>query len=133
MAKHLHDHESTALDHDQQTTATADCNGNEPVCKLLTATDSLGLSRTISRRLVPRTVDVRFETGPINLKLDVNGYTFRAPEVFSSWEGYALNIAARRQRDGRVRVFDHWSDGPGAHTIKTPGGPKTYKAYFRRG
>jgi glucose/arabinose dehydrogenase len=102
----------------------------------LTATDSLGLSRTVSKRLVPKTVDVRFETGPINLKLDINGYTFRAPEVFTSWEGYALNVAARRQRDGRGRlwVFDHWSDGrAGAHTIKTPGDPRTYKAYFRRG
>jgi glucose/arabinose dehydrogenase len=91
----------------------------------LTATDSLGLSRTVSRRLVPRTVDVRFETGPINLKLGV-----------TSWEGYELNVAAGRQRDGRGRlwVFDHWSDGrAGTHTIKTPGVPRTYKAYFRRG
>ena len=67
----------------------------------------------VSRRLVPRTVDVRFEAGPINLKLVVNSYMFRAPEVFISWEGYAFNAAARRQRDGRGRlwVFDHWSDG----------------------
>jgi hypothetical protein len=100
----------------------------------LTATNSLGLSRMVSRRLVPRTVDVRFETAPINLKLGVNGYTFWAPEVFISSEGYALNVAARRQRDGRVRVFDHWSDGrAGAHTIKTSGVPRTYKAYFCRG
>jgi glucose/arabinose dehydrogenase/PKD repeat protein len=102
----------------------------------LTATDSLGLSRTVSRRLVPRTVDVRFETGPINLKLGVNGYTFRAPKAFTSWEGYELNVAAGRQRDGsgQLWVFDHWSDGrAGAHTIKTPGDPRTYKAYFRRG
>ena len=58
----------------------------------LTATDSLGLSGRSRRRLVPRTVDVRFETGPINLKLGVNGHTYRAPEVFTSWEGYALNV-----------------------------------------
>jgi glucose/arabinose dehydrogenase/PKD repeat protein len=102
----------------------------------LTATDSLGLSRTVTRRLVPRTVNVRFETGPINLKLGVNGYTFRAPEVFTSWEGYALNVAAGRQRDGsgRLWVFDRWSDGRAAtHTIKTSDVSRTYKAYFRRG
>jgi glucose/arabinose dehydrogenase/PKD repeat protein len=102
----------------------------------LTATDSLGLSRTVSRKLAPRTVDVRFETGPVNLELGVNGYTFRAPGVFTSWEGYGLNVAAGRQRDGsgRVWVFDRWPDGrAGAHTIKTPGDPRTYKAYFRRG
>jgi hypothetical protein len=75
----------------------------------LTATGSLGLSSTVSRRLVPRTVDVRFETGPINLNLDVNGYTFRASEGFTSGEGFVLNVAARWQRDGRGRlwVFDH--------------------------
>jgi hypothetical protein len=97
---------------------------------------ALGLSRTVSRRLEPHTVNVRFETGPINLKLGVNGYTFRAPEVFTSWEGYALNVAAGRQRDGRGRlwVFDHWSDGrAGAHTIKTPDVFRTYTAHFRRG
>jgi glucose/arabinose dehydrogenase/PKD repeat protein len=102
----------------------------------LTATDSLGLSRTVSRRLVPRAVSVRFETGPISLNLGVNGYTFRAPEVFTSWEGYELNVAAARQRDGRGRLwlFDHWSDGgAGAHTIKTPGISRTYRVYFRRG
>jgi glucose/arabinose dehydrogenase len=102
----------------------------------LTATDSLGLSRTVSRRLGPRTVNVSFETGPINLKLGVNGYTFRAPEVFTSWEGYALNVSAGRQRDGRGRlwVFDHWSDGrAGSHTIKTPDVFRTYTAHFRRG
>jgi glucose/arabinose dehydrogenase len=102
----------------------------------LTATDSLGLSRTVTRKLVPRTVNVRFETGPINLELGVNGYTFRAPEIFTSWEGYELNVAARRQRDGRGRlwVFDHWSDArAGAHAIKTPDVSKTYRAYFLRG
>jgi glucose/arabinose dehydrogenase len=102
----------------------------------LTATDSLGLSRTVSRRLEPRTVSVGFETGPINLKLGVNGYTFRAPEVFTSWEDYALNVAAGRQRDGRGRlwVFDHWSDGrAGTHTIKTPDVFRSYTAHFRRG
>jgi hypothetical protein len=101
----------------------------------LTATDSLGLSKTVSRRLEPRVVDVRFETGPLDLKLGVNGYTFMAPKVLTSWEGYALNVDAERQGDGsgRLWVFDRWSDGRAkAHTLKTPGDPTTYTASFRR-
>ena len=100
----------------------------------LTATDSLGLSRTVSRRLEPRTVEVRFETEPLDLKLGVNGYTFRAPQVLTSWEGYALNVEAGRQRDGsgRLWAFERWSDGRAkAHTIQTPGVPGTYTAFFR--
>ena len=101
----------------------------------LTATDSLGLSKTVTRRLEPRTVDVRFETEPLDFKLQLNGLTFRAPKVFTSWEGYALNVDVQRQRDGsgRLWAFDHWSDGrPKAHTIKTPAAPRTYTAYLRR-
>ena len=70
----------------------------------LTATDSLGLSKTVSRRLEPRVVYVRFETGPLDLKLGVNGYTFMAPKVLTSWEGYALNVDAERQGDGSGRL-----------------------------
>ena len=101
----------------------------------LTATDSLGLSRTVSRRLEPRTVDVRFETEPVDLELGVNGYAFEAPEVLTSWEGYASNVNAPRQRDGLGRswAFDRWSDGRAReHTIRTPGDRTTYVAYFRR-
>ena len=101
----------------------------------LMATDSLGLTRTVTRRLEPRTVDVRFETEPIDLKLGVNGFTFRAPEVLTSWDGYALNVDAWRQRDGsgQLWAFDHWSDGGAKdHTIETPDDPTTYIAHFRR-
>jgi len=52
----------------------------------------------------------------------------------TSWEGYALNIDAVRQRDGsgRLWAFDNWSDGgTKAHTIETLGVLRTYTAYFR--
>jgi glucose/arabinose dehydrogenase len=101
----------------------------------LTATDSLGLSKTVTRRLEPRTVDVRFETVPLNFELKVNGHEFQAPKIFVSWEGYALNVEVERQRDGQGRLwgFDRWSDGRArAHTIRTPAAPSTYVAYLRR-
>ncbi len=71
----------------------------------------------------------------IGLKLAVNGYTFMAPKILTSWEGYALNVDTERQGDGsgRLWVFDRWSDGRAkAHTIKTPGDQTTYTASFRR-
>lgn len=101
----------------------------------LTATDSQGLSKTIVRELRPKTVEVGFETQPRNFfKLTVNGETFRAPKTFVSWEGYALNVSAPRQRyGGRTWAFSSWSDGGAReHTVTTPADPATYTATFKR-
>jgi glucose/arabinose dehydrogenase len=100
----------------------------------LTATDSRGLSKTVSRRLAPTTVDVRFETMPVGFKLKANGKTFVAPKTLLSWEGYKLNVNAPSQRhDGKRWEFRSWSDGRAAkHTIVTPGAQATYIATFRR-
>ncbi len=100
----------------------------------LTATDSQGLSKTVVRDLRPKTVEVDFATRPTGLKLTVNGETFRAPKTFVSWEGYALNVSAPRQRhNGRTWAFSSWSDGGAReHTVKTPADPITYTATFKR-
>jgi PKD repeat protein len=101
----------------------------------LTATDSQGLTKTVTRELRPKTVEVGFETQPSGLRLMVNGKAFAAPRTFVSWEGYALNVSAPRQEDrrGRTWVFDSWSDGGARdHTIVTPVEPTTYTATFKR-
>jgi hypothetical protein len=101
----------------------------------LTPTDSLGLPKAVTRRLEQRTGDVRFETEPLDFDLQFNALTSGAPKVFTSWEGYALNLDVQRQRDGsgRLWAFDHWSDGGAkAHTIETPAVPTTYTAFFRK-
>ena len=101
----------------------------------LTATDSLGLKKTVTRQLRPKTVEVRFETQPSGLRLKVNGQGFAAPRMFVSWEGYALNVYAPRQVDrlGRTWVFGSWSDGGAKyHAITTPTNPTTYTATFKR-
>ncbi|HVG38962.1 MAG TPA: PQQ-dependent sugar dehydrogenase, partial [Pyrinomonadaceae bacterium] len=56
----------------------------------LTATDSGGLTRTITQDLRPRLVNVTFNTQPANLKLEVNGTTSTAPRTLVSWEKYLL-------------------------------------------
>lgn len=99
----------------------------------LTATDSLGLSKTTTMRVNPKTVNVRFATSPKGLKLKVNGQAFIAPKTFLSWQGYVLNVYAPAQNhDGRSWVFRSWSDGkPAAHTIVTPSSAKNYTATYR--
>jgi len=75
------------------------------------------------------------QPGQSGLAVGVNGYTFRTPEVLTSWGGYALNVDAWRQRDGsgQLWAFDHWSDGGAKeHIIETPDDPTTYIAHFRR-
>lgn len=99
----------------------------------LTATDSQGLSRTITQKLKPKTVKVTFQTRPGALELEVNGEKITAPRTLLSWDGYALNVRAYQQKDsqGRTLVFDSWSDrGPARHTIQTPASPATYTATF---
>ena len=99
----------------------------------LTATDSKGLKKTISQKLYPKLVKVRFASRPTDLKLRVNGTMFRASKAILSWPGYKLNVVAPRQRyNGRKWVFKSWSDGRAArHTITTPYSYKKYIARFR--
>lgn len=100
----------------------------------LTATDSQGLSRTVTRKIEPDTVRVAFASRPTDLKLEVNGKSFAAPRTFLSWVGYKLNIyALRQQHDGKTWVFSSWSDGRAArHTITSPADNKKYTAAFQR-
>lgn len=99
----------------------------------LTATDSGGLSKTITRRLEPKVVDLSFDTEPSGLKLEVNGSRFAAPRTLTSWVGYGLNVKAPEQADGDGRTQGNasWSDGgSAAHGITTPASPTTYTATF---
>ena len=98
----------------------------------LTATDSGGLSRTVSRNLYPAKVGVTFRTEPAGLELKVNGTTFAAPRTLTSWRGYELHVSAPDQTaSGGAATFRAWSDGGAAsHTIRTPASARTYTASF---
>lgn len=100
----------------------------------LTATDSQGLSRTISQDLRPRLVDVTFNTQPSGLRIDVNGTSITGPTTITSWENYALNVNAPAQTNssGQSYAFASWSDGgAAAHTITTPATAASYTATFQ--
>ena len=102
----------------------------------LTATDSQGLSSTITRELRPTLVNITFDTVPAGRTLVINNTTFTAPKTFVSWENYALTIDSPAQRDGSGNwiVVTGWADGPVAtparRTIQTPATATTYTATF---
>jgi glucose/arabinose dehydrogenase/PKD repeat protein len=102
----------------------------------LTATDSGGLSATVTQALQPRIVDVTLLTNPDSLMLTVNGTSLVAPSTVHSWAAYALKVDAPAQASptGTNVVFAAWSDGGAAeHTIITPQNASAYTATFAPG
>jgi glucose/arabinose dehydrogenase/chitodextrinase len=99
----------------------------------LTATDSKGLTRTVSRELRPHTVALIFDTVPSGLTLDVDGTRVQTPVGFTSWEGYRFSFEAPtlQAAQGKVWVFNAWDDGGAARrTITTGSVPTGYRARF---
>src|SRR5215212_2214351 len=99
----------------------------------LTATDSNGLTQTVTRELRPKFVNLMFQTNPPGLQLAVGGSMFTGPATVQFWQGANLSVSAPNQSDssGNVWVFNSWSDGgSAAHTIVTPSIASTYTATF---
>ena len=107
----------------------------------LTATDSKGLSQTVTREIQPNRVDVSFATNTTNptnptsgLSLLINGQKFTTPKTLLSWQGYKLNLNAPSLQtlSGKPYVFSSWSDAKGKqHEIVTGATPSTYTATFK--
>jgi glucose/arabinose dehydrogenase len=100
----------------------------------LTATDSEGLSSTVTGEVQPNRVDVLFATNPSALSLLIDGQTFSAPKKLVSWEGYTLNVntPSPQTLSGKSYVFSSWSDGKGKqHDIVTEAAPSTYTATLK--
>jgi Ca2+-binding RTX toxin-like protein len=98
-----------------------------------TATDSRGLSKTVTQELHPNRVNVAFQSNPSGLSLQVNGETFAAPRTLVSWEGYNLNVnvPSPQTLSGKTYIFTSWSDGEEAqHDIVTGTASSTYTAAF---
>lgn len=101
----------------------------------LTATDSQGLSQTVTQNLYPNQVNISLASKPSGLGLKVNGDPITTPRTLVSWEGFTLNVdAPNRPTDtiGRPLAFGSWSDhGAAAHPIVTSSTPGTYTASYR--
>jgi glucose/arabinose dehydrogenase/PKD repeat protein len=99
----------------------------------LTATDSDGTSTTITRDLLPRTVDLTFDSEPAGLRLEVAGSQVVTPATVTSWDGWQIAVDAPDQADpaGSGVTFVSWSDGGArSHEITTPAAPAGYTALF---
>jgi glucose/arabinose dehydrogenase len=100
----------------------------------LTATDSNGLSKTVTQDVQPNRVNLSFATNPSGLSLLINGQTFTTPKTLLSWEGYRLNVNAPSSQtlSGKTYMFSSWSDGKAQqHNIVTGATPTTYTATFK--
>jgi glucose/arabinose dehydrogenase/PKD repeat protein len=99
----------------------------------LTATDSDGLTHTVTRRLDPRTVVLTFQTTPGGLQLAVNGTTATASFTRTVIVGSTNGITAPspQTKAGKSYNFQSWSDGGArSHTIVAPATATTYTARF---
>jgi glucose/arabinose dehydrogenase len=100
----------------------------------LTATDSGGLSHTVTRRLDPRTVVLTFSTNPGGLRLVVNGTegtaTFTRTVIVGSTN--SISAPSPQTKSRKTYVFASWSDGGvQTHNIVAPATATTYTARFR--
>lgn len=100
----------------------------------LTATDSGGLSATVTRTMEPVRVDLTFDTAPAGRLFSINGTTFNTATTITSWANWALDLRALDQGGpgGERYLFVRWSQGgAGAQTLVTPGSPASYLATFQ--
>jgi hypothetical protein len=98
----------------------------------VTATDSDGLSTTVSQDLNPKKVNLTFASSPTGMRLELDTTTIiQAPQTVVSWQGWGLRVNAPAQSG---QVWSSWSDGGAAdHVINTPASATTYTATFVAG
>ncbi len=88
-----------------------------------TATDSAGLTTTVTRRLDPARTDLRLDSDPQGVELEVAGQTFRTPARIPSWSCWGVEVSAPEtvEVDGGTARFSSWSDGGAReHVVVTP-------------
>jgi glucose/arabinose dehydrogenase len=98
----------------------------------LTATDSGGVSSTVTRQLDPRKVTLTFDTLPSGMSVRVNAVDFSTPVEVVSWHNWQFPIAAFGQLlYGATYDFSSWSDsGAQTHDIVTPPSASSFLARF---
>jgi PKD repeat protein len=89
---------------------------------LLTATDADGLSDTVTLDVLPRLVNVEFDTEPSGLEIFLDGTSLTTPATATTWENHSLRVNAPDQFvDGQGYVWSAWSDREAqSHTIPIP-------------
>lgn len=99
----------------------------------LTVRDSIGLTDTTYRDVLPVTVPLQVTTVPSGLQVLMDGQPFTAPHATSSVVGVirSVGVGSPQYASGKFWAFSSWSDGGAqSHTFTTPGGAVTYTATF---
>jgi glucose/arabinose dehydrogenase len=100
---------------------------------VLTATDSQGLSQSITRTLLPNSVPLVITSNPPGLPLTLDDESITGPHLIVSRQGLGLDIEAPEIFivGDQPMLFESWSDGGApAHTLFTPAAPGTYTATY---
>ncbi len=102
----------------------------------LTATDDDGLSRTVTRALNPRKVNITFNNDQAAaLTLHVNDVTIVGSQTLTSWVGFVLRPSApiTQTLGGSTYSFRSWSNNkPAAYAVVSPNGSATFTASYTR-
>jgi glucose/arabinose dehydrogenase len=101
----------------------------------LTATDTFGLSRTVTRRLDPRTAAITLVSDPPGVPLTLGTETAPAPLTLDVIQGSHLPVTAPSPATvgGTTYEFVRWSDGGArTHDIAIGTGAATYTATYAR-
>ena len=109
--------------------------GNSYLELRLKATDSKGVSRTISQDLRPHTVGMLFDVDPDGVPLVVDGVRVTRYSGFTSWEGYRFNVSAPviTGVGNKAYTFKSWSDGGAeSHSVTTPAASAGYSARYEQ-
>jgi glucose/arabinose dehydrogenase/PKD repeat protein len=109
-----------------------DFSGNTRYRITLTVTDSDGLTASQSVTVLPRKVNLTFNTVPNGRTLLLDGIAKVAGFVHDTLVGFHHTIEARDQSSGGTSYsFQSWSDGGAAqHEIVVPATAQTYTASF---
>jgi glucose/arabinose dehydrogenase len=96
---------------------------------ILTVTDSGGLTHRVSRKVMPREVELRFVTRPSGMQVVYDGTSRATPFTRKTIVGSTHTIDAPSPQG--ARSFLSWSDRkPQQHTITAGTGSATYTATF---
>jgi glucose/arabinose dehydrogenase len=102
---------------------------------ILKVKDSVGLTHTVYRDILPRKANMTFATHPAGLQITLDGQNHVTPYTVTGVVGIIRAIAAPSPQtlNGLSYVFQSWSDGGArSHEISTPSVNTTYTANFIR-
>jgi Immunoglobulin domain len=95
--------------------------------------DSVGLTHTVVRSILPRKANMTFATNPSGLKITLDGQIRVTPFTVTGVVGIkrAISTPSPQTLTGQSYIFKSWSDeGAISHEITTPSVNTTYTARF---